>query len=158
MKDMDNLYTKNAEGADLPALNTVIETAVMNWPMEERSKRLAVPVLQYDAVDMQYYKFHVTVFKEEIVGVAVWDPESTAPLPNGEGRLFHGLFVLPLVQCQGVGGRLMEKVFEEAKQHSVNGLLIKAQRVSRGYFSHQGLPALAVSEGDFPWQFWKKLA
>jgi len=155
---MKNLKARKAHQKDLPAINRLIERAVMNWPMAKRVKRLTVPVLQYDESDLAFFELHVATIRDEIVGVAAWDATATQNLPNGQGGLFHGLYVLPLIQGQGVGEKLMEAVFEDARVRQVNGLLIKAQRVSRGYFAHQGIPALAANDGEYPWLYWKKLA
>ena len=107
-------------------------------------------MLQYDETDLQFLKVHVATINDEIVGIAAWDAALSESLPNGLGGLFHGLYVLPVIQGQGVGESLMEAVFEHARFRGVNGLLIKAQRVSKGYFAHQGIPALAANEGDYP--------
>ena len=142
----------------MPRINLLIELAVMNWPMANGMKRRAVPVLQYDEIDLKFLEVHVATIRGEIVGVAAWDATLSEALPNGQGGLFHGLYVLPLIQGQGVGETLMEAVFEDARIREVSGLLIKAQRVSKGYFSHQGIPALASNDGEYPWQYWKALA
>ena len=155
---MNLIKARRALKTDLPKINRLIELAVMNWPMAHRVKRRATPVLQYDETDLQFLKVHVATIKREIVGVAAWDATPSESLPNGQGGLFHGLYVLPLIQGQGVGESLMEAVFEDARILDVSGLLIKAQRVSKGYFAHQGIPALAANEGEYPWQYWKQLA
>jgi GNAT superfamily N-acetyltransferase len=155
---MKLLKARRAVPTDLPQINRLIELAVMNWPMAHRMKRRAAPVLQYDETDLQFLQVHVATIRDEIVGVAAWDATLSESLPNGQGGLFHGLYVLPLIQGQGVGETLMEAVFEDARIRDVSGLLIKAQRVSKGYFAHQGIPALAANEGEYPWQYWKQLA
>lgn len=155
---MKSIKAKSAVPSDLPQINKLIELAVMNWPMADRVKRRAVPVLQYDATDLEFLEVHVATIQGEIVGVAAWDATASESLPNGKGGLFHGLYVLPLIQGQGIGETLMEAVFEDARIHDMTGLLIKAQRVSKGYFAHQGIPALAANDGEYPWQYWKALA
>ena len=65
-----------------------------------------------------------------------------APL-QGEGR--------------GVGLLLMEVVFESARRRGLPGLIIKAHRISRSYFEHQGLERKSAGEGEDPWQYWKGL-
>ena len=138
---MKKLKLRRALAADLPKINSLIELAVINWPMAKRVKRLAVPVLQYDETDLAFLELHVAEYKDEVVGIAAWDATTSQNLPNGQGGLFHGLYVLPLIQGQGVGEKLMQAVFEDARARQVNGLLIKAQRVSKDYFAHQGIPA-----------------
>jgi N-acetylglutamate synthase-like GNAT family acetyltransferase len=154
---MKMINARRAVVSDLPYINALIELAVLNWPMPNRVKRRAVPVLQYDETDQRFLEMHVATIKGEIVGVAAWDATLSESLPNGQGGLFHGLYVLPLIQGQGVGETLMEAVFEDARIREVSGLLIKAQRVSKCYFSHQGIPALTANNGEYPWQYWKEL-
>lgn len=143
---------------DLNAINQLITKAVLNWPMAHRVKRLSLPVLTYDACDMDHYQFLVATFNDQIVGVAAWDQEALQNLPNGKGALFHGLYVLPLVKGQGIGSRLMSAVFAAASGQEASGMLIKSQRVSRDYFEHQSLEALAANNDEYPWQYWKRLA
>ncbi|MDA0979003.1 MAG: GNAT family N-acetyltransferase, partial [Proteobacteria bacterium] len=95
--------------------------------------------------------------RDEVIGVAAWDPAPLQLLPNGPGGLFHGLYVLPVVRGQGVGERLMNAVYSEARVRRLPGLLIKAQRVSRDYFEHHQLEPLAANDSEYPWQFWKRL-
>lgn len=147
-----------ADLADLDQINRVIDAAVMNWPMPKRVKRLAVPVLKYDASDLMFYHLLVATFKNEVVGVAAWDATLSKPSSTKEGGLFHGLYVLPIVQGQGVGEMLMEAVFADARKQKTPGLLVKAQRVSRHYFETHDLEALVANDSDYPWQFWKQLA
>lgn len=144
---MENINVRSAVASDLRAINRTIESAVMNWPMHERVKRMSVSSLQYDASDLDDFDMLVAEFREELVGVAAWQP----------GQL-HGLFVLPILQKQGIGRELMKAVFNAAREKQVNGLLIKSQRVSRSYFEHIGLEPVATNEGEYPWQYWKQLA
>ena len=143
---------------DLPSINFVIKSAIMNWPLPDRLRKITVPVLQYREDDMAALSVLVAKLNGEILGIAAWDSEPTHPLPNGLGGLFHGLFVLPLVQYQGIGTSLMNAVFDEARKIRATGLLIKAQRVSRHYFERHNLPPLAATDDEYPWQYWKRLA
>ena len=147
-----------ATSVDLPRINFVIKSAVMNWPLPDRLRKITVPVMQYREDDMAALSVLVAKLNGEILGIAAWDSEPTHPLPNGLGGLFHGLFVLPLVQYQGIGTSLMDAVFDEARKIRTTGLLIKAQRVSRHYFEHQNLTPLAATKDEYPWQYWKQLA
>lgn len=155
---MENIKIRSATLADLAKINQVIQSAVMNWPMAHRVKRLSVPVLQYRDTDLDFYEVLVATFRDEVVGVGVWDAHPGQSLPNGQGGLFHGLYVLPLIQGQGVGEALMEAVFSDARSRQTNGLLIKAQRVSRNFFEHHQMQALAANDKEYPWQYWKALA
>ena len=147
-----------ATSVDLPRINFVIKSAIMNWPLPDRLRKITVPVMQYSEDDMAALSVLVAKLNGEILGIAAWDSEPTHPLPNGLGGLFHGLFVLPLVQYQGIGTSLMNAVFDEARKIRSTGLLIKAQRVSRHYFERHNLPSLAATDDEYPWQYWKRLA
>lgn len=144
---MKFIKTRVALASDLSTINRTIESAVMNWPMQERVKRLSIPSLQYDEADLEDYDLLVAEYHEEIVGVAAWCPEQ-----------FHGLYVLPVVQRQGIGRELMAQVFNAAKAKQVEGLLIKSQHVSRSFFEHEGLESLTSNDDEYPWQYWKQLA
>lgn len=147
-----------ATAVDLPRINFVIKSAIMNWPLPDRLRKITVPVLQYREDDMAALSVLVAKLNGEILGIAAWDSEPTHPLPNGLGGLFHGLFVLPLVQYQGIGTSLMNAVFDEARKIRTTGLLFKAQRVSRHYFERHNLTPLAATDDEYPWQYWKRLA
>jgi GNAT superfamily N-acetyltransferase len=155
---MESIQTRSAVVSGLPKINNLIGLAVMNWPMAKRLKRLGVPVLQYGQTDLAFLEVFIATFNGEVAGVAGWDPTISQVLPNGQGGLFHGLYVLPLIQGQGVGEKLMSTVFDDARRHQVSGLLIKAQRMSKEYFAHHGIQALAANDGEYPWWYWKALA
>ena len=155
---MKNLTIRSATPSDLDKINLVIESAVLNWPLPNRVKRLAVPVHRYTETDLDFFETLVATFKDEVIGVAAWDAAPAQSLPNGQGGLFHGLYVLPLIQGQGVGEALMEAVFSDARALKTRGLLIKAQRVSRNFFEHHRMQPLAANDNEFPWQYWKRLA
>jgi N-acetylglutamate synthase-like GNAT family acetyltransferase len=155
---MKVVEVRTAVVSDLPEINYLIDKAVMNWAMPARLKRLASPILLYDRVDLEELRVFVATFNGQVVGIAACDIAPLQVLPNGPGGLFHGLYVLPLIQGQGVGKKLMLTVFHDAKCHQVNGLLIKAQRVSKNYFAHQGMQTLSVDGGEYPYKYWKALA
>ena len=131
----------------------------MNWPSPTRLKRLASlhPTITTRWI-VGISTSWVATLNRQVVGVAAWDSATSQTLPNGPGGLFHGLYVLPLIQRQGVGKGLMATVFEDARCHQVNGLLVKAQRISREYFAYQGMQALLFNEAEYPWRYWKDLA
>lgn len=142
-----------ATADDLPGINRLIESSVLNWPMEHRVKRLSVPVLTYDAIDQQNYDMFVCVNHAEIIGVAAFDPNH-AP---GQG-LLHGLYVLPIVQSQGIGRALMDVVFDMAGERGLGSVHVRAERVSAGYFEHQQLAHLEpANDAEYPYRFVKSL-
>jgi len=150
---------------DLDCINNVVAAAVMSWPMPERIKRLSVPVLSYDSEDFKHYRFVVyrqggeikggEVKGGEIKGVAAWNPEAPLVTELGTGRLLHGLYISPDCQGRGYGRDLMAAVLSEAMTLGAEGLVIKAERPSIGFFEHCGLqPLSATGATDYPYQFW----
>jgi GNAT superfamily N-acetyltransferase len=128
----------------LGEVNAVIGRAVLAWPLPERIRQLSVPLLQYDDVDVSHFQM-IGAFLEGrddlprgLAGVAVWDENSV-----------HGLYVHPLAQRAGIGRCLLAAIAGRARRSGIERLLIKAQRVSAGYFEHLGL-ADARSVSPYP--------
>ena len=135
---------------DLNAINCVIDAAVMAWPLAQRVKRLSLSALRYDAQDYEHFEMFVALKDNEIVGVAVWDPVD-------ESGLFHGLYVEPKSQRAGVGKRLMQRVLDRASYLGHESVLVRAERVSAGYFERQRFERVIVSESEYPYQYRRKL-
>lgn len=140
---------------DLDSINNVVAEAVMSWPMPERIKRLSVPVLRYDNEDFKHYRFVIYRDSGEIQGVAAWNPEAPVLTELGTGRLLHGLYIYPRSQGRGHGQTLMAAVLAKAVAQGADGLVVKAERPSIGFFEHCGLqPLPAAGPTDYPYQFW----
>ena len=151
---------QTASATDQSAINRVITDAVMAWPMTERAKRLIIPVLCYNADDLTFFQTIVWRDNDEIVAVAAWDITNRLILNKGRANLLHGLFVSPTSQGRGIGQALMAEVAKQVAQADplLDGLLIKAERVSVSFFEHCGLESIpALNAGDYPYQFWKPL-
>jgi GNAT superfamily N-acetyltransferase len=133
---------------DLEVINDVVTEAVMAWPLPERMKRLSLPVLRYDAVDLEHfsaigaYCLAGTVKPFDLFGVALWDDQA-----------LHGLYVRPEAQGRGVGRSLLETVAARAQQAGIPRLLVKAERVAAGYFQQLDLAA-AGAESPYPYAFY----
>lgn len=118
---------------DITDVNAVIRAAVHRWPMPERVRRLSLPLLQYDAVDMEHYTFIGCFLKGQpdtkraLIGVVVWD-----------NCCVHGLYVNPATQGQGIGRALLAAVARTMPPGS-QPLQVKAQRVSATFFEQVGL-------------------
>lgn len=153
-----NIEIRPAETYDLRPINRLIESAVMNWPTGARVKRLSVTPLQYDAVDLDHYEIVVGTIRGEVVAVAVWDPHSVGRPDMPTEALLHGLYVLPMLQQQGIGRQLIDAVLSDARIRNLPVLTVKAQRLSRDYFEHQGFEARAVNDDEYPWQYWKRVS
>jgi GNAT superfamily N-acetyltransferase len=140
---------------DLDCINHVVAAAIMSWPMPERVKRLSVPVLSYDSEDFKHYRFAVYRDADQIQGVAAWNSEEPIATKLGAGRLLHGLYIYPDFQGRGLGRTLMAAVLAEAVALGADGLVVKAERPSIGFFEQCGLqPLPAAGPTDYPYQFW----
>lgn len=155
---MGEVIIRPALAADLPEVNQIITDAVMAWPLAERVKRLAVPVVTYSAVDLQEYELLMAQVNNEIAGVAAWQPLPEVLLRGKATCLLHGLYVAPSTQKRGIGTVLLKAAGEQAARAGAQGLLLKAERVAVSYFEHQGLERLGEEAiGAYPYQFWQAL-
>lgn len=145
-----DITLRPATADDLDAINRVIASAILNWPMANRTKRLAATTHTYDAVDLTDFDIFVCARGKEIIGVAAWDPDY-----QGTTSLLHGLYVLPIVQGQGIGRKLMDLVFARAAEQKVQGVLVKAERVSASYFEHRHLDRVESAANEYPFQYFK---
>ena len=145
---MTEVLIRTLGARDLEAINQVVTEAVMSWPLAERTRRLALPVLRYDAVDLDHfeaigvYAVNGRALPVGLYGVALWD-----------AQLLHGLYVCPAAQRRGLGRRLLDAVAERAGRAGTARLLIKAERVSASYFERLGLPR-ADAETAYPYAFY----
>lgn len=145
---------------DLPALNAVIEHAVMRWNLPERVKRLALPGYRYSQHDLR--ELHLLLAEDDgsIVGVAAWEPASPHDVPPGQrGLLLHGLYIEPQRQSQGVGKQLLAAAVAAAREHGFDGIVVKAQADAQGYFEAQGFAPMAVQDAgrDYQHRLWKHI-
>lgn len=146
---------------DLPAVNQVIEAAVMTWQLPERVKRLSLPSYRYDALDLDHLETVVAVTHSgRIVGVAAWEEAEPQDCPAGKtALLLHGLYVSPEEQRGGIGSRLLAAAEEAARIAGTDGLLVKAQNDAVAFFLAHGLerfPALDPAR-HYANRLWKPL-
>lgn len=151
-----------ATGADLAAINAVIERAVTTWNLSERVKRLTLPSYRYNAHDLEHLRI---VLAEDadgtVLGVAAWEPASPRDLPAGKtGLLLHGLYVDPQCQRAGAGRQLLDAAVGAAREQGFDGLLVKARPEAEGFFLACGHVALPVTDAErhYPHRFWKAVA
>ena len=144
----------------------------MAWPLAERVKRLALPVLKYDPIDMTNLQMLVFDRDGEVAGIAAWgedtgngpsasDGPSSSDGPTAARQaLLHGLYVHPDMQGRGIGRALQRAVFASAQQDGMQAVLLRAERVSVGYFEKCGYAALPPSSepgNTYPYRYWKPL-
>ncbi|WP_018954078.1 GNAT family N-acetyltransferase [Thioalkalivibrio sulfidiphilus] len=145
--------------ADLPAINGVIERAVMTWRLPERVKRLSLPLYRYSETDLGHLEVWVAEEDSVVTGLAAWEPAERADLPEGmSGLLLHGLYVDPERQRQGIGAHLLAVCLERSRELGLDGVLIKAQADAEPFFQRRGLERLPVRDEsrDYALRYWHR--
>lgn len=149
-----------AQRAELDTLNQIVTAAVMGWPVSDRVKRTSLPILRYDAMDMDELEFLVAEERGEIAGLAAWDATTSLRGPDGlTGALLHGLYVQPERQAEGIGRTLQNAVVRQAAERGFDGVLVKAERPSASYFAAQGYQHLPESRElglQYPYLYWRR--
>ncbi|MEZ5476352.1 MAG: GNAT family N-acetyltransferase [Thiolinea sp.] len=152
---------RQAMPADLPALNRVVEAAVMSWNLPERVKRLSLPSYRYDEADLQHlilWLVEQSDSAEPVLAVAGWEAADASECPSHQrGLLLHGLYVLPQYRHHGLGTRLLQAAEQAAGAEAYAGVLVKAQKQAAGFFRKQGYQPLPVTDcsRDYAHRFWK---
>ena len=131
---------------ELEAINRIVEAAVMGWDLPERVLRLALDSYLYTALDFSHLDLFVAeAADQQLAGVAAIEPVNVADYPGQEGAmLLHGLYVLPAMQGQGVGTRLLKEAEQHVKAQGGNRLLVKAQKDAEGFFIGHGMQPVSV--------------
>jgi GNAT superfamily N-acetyltransferase len=146
---------------DLPAINRVIEAAVMTWDLPERVKRLSLPSYRYDAFDFDHLQIVVADDASgQLVGLASWEAADPRDCPaDRNGLLLHGLYVDPAAQRAGVGSALLHAALAAVSERGCDGLLVKAQADAVGFFMARGLEPLPVEDHarHYANRFWKAM-
>ena len=153
------IHIRPADQADLEAINHVIEAAVMTWDLPERVKRLSLPSYRYDAVDLDHLEIVLAEdYEHNIIGVAAWEQADTKDIPAGHKALsLHGIYVEPANHQQGVGSQLFLAAEDAVCKQELDGLLVKAQEGSNGFFISQHMEPLQVDDPmhHYANRFWK---
>jgi GNAT superfamily N-acetyltransferase len=157
----NEIAIRPAVEADLPAINRVIEAAVMTWRLPERVKRLSLPSYRYTELDLEHFGMVVAEDPDErILGVAAWEPADDSDTPQRlSGLLLHGLYVSPTCHHRGIGRMLLRQAEQAALREGRNGLLVKAQEDAIGFFAARGMQRLEVQDAarHYPNRYWKEV-
>jgi predicted N-acetyltransferase YhbS len=158
VKVMPETLTATATKEDLPAINQVIEAAIMRWNLPERVKRLSIPSYFYNEQDLQHLEIVVAKQDNAIIAVASWEPAENKDTPDNQtGLLLHGLYVHPDKQNHGIGKKLLNAAENAARNKGLNGLLVKAQADAVDYFIKQGMHEIRIqnTSRDYAHRLWK---
>lgn len=157
-----SIQIRAATTSDLPAINQVIEAAVMTWDLPERVKRLSLPSYRYHELDLKHLIMVVAETDAAgIVGVAAWEPAEAKDCPAGQsGMLLHGLYVDPSAQGSGIGSALFNDAEAAAHIARVDGLLVKAQVDAAGFFTARGMRRMTPGDArrDYAHRYWKAVS
>ena len=150
------LRIARSEQSDLTTINGIVERAVLRWPMSMRVKKRAIPLLQYDVIDMASYTFFRCELGDIIVAAIALDFEYTSADRFRNELLLHGIYVDPVAQGRGVGRALLDFAEHQARENNFDGVALKAERVSRGFFANCGYSHCAPETSrDYPY-FYRK--
>ena len=143
---------------DLLFINGIIEAAVMSWSLPERVKRLSMPGYRYDAAALESVEMQVASDSDgDIVGVVAWcEPDESIALDDRQSLLLHGVFVDTTSHRQGVGRKLVDTALAQAKEKSLDGLLVHVQPDALAFFQALAFEQLPVvdEEVDYKHRYW----
>lgn len=160
--NLQAIRLRPASAADLPAINRVIERAVLTWKLPERVIRLALPSYRYHPQDLGHMRLLVAeTALGDMLGVAALDAAEPGDLPpHKSGLLLHGLYVDPECHGIGVGSQLLHAACLESAARGLDGLLVKAQPDAVRFFQSRGMTRLPVKNPDldYPHRLWMATA
>lgn len=153
-----SITIRRAHAADLPAINQIVEAAIMTWKLPERVKRLSLPSYRYTETDLAHQHIVIAAENNNIVGVAAWETADPADTPDRQSALLlHGIYVDPSRQHQGIGRQLYETAQSAACSQALSGLLVKAQADAVPFFMALGMQRVEVKDAtrDYANRLWK---
>lgn len=155
------VHLRAASLSDLPAINQVIESAIMSWDLPERVKRLSLPSYQYNKHDLSHMQIVVAEnSREDITGMYALDQVDARDRPGNESTLLlHGLYVKSDRHREGIGQALFAHAENQVHSRGETGLLVKAQPRAINFFRAQGMKQLPVQDAtrDYSYLFWKRI-
>lgn len=145
-----------AQLQDLADINQIIESAVMQWDLPERVKRLSLPSMTYTETDFAYYQMIKAVCQNSICGVLAMDHDTYR---SEHASLIHGIFVGPDKQKQGVGSRLIQEAERLSQLAGSKHITVRAQKDAQGFFLSNGMNKLDIQnvQSDYATRYTKAL-
>ena len=153
-------HLRYATENDLPAINLVIDAAIMAWNLPDRVKRLSLPSYHYNEVDLQHFEIVIIEQHTQILGLVAWEQADIKDTPAQQtGLLLHGIYVQPDFQHHGIGSILLQAAETAVRQQGLNGLLLKAQTDAIPFFSKKGFQPVEIKNKsrDYANRLWKTL-
>ena len=152
----------SARPRDLDVIRSIIESAINAWPAPDRLKRCALPVLAYDALDLEDHEVLLVRLGNEPVAVGAWQVDARLPDPEQRtSTLLHGLYVAQTAQGTGLGRWLQGTIAARAVAAGFHGLHVKAERFAQTYFTRCGYRRLRGDQRPlesghaYPYWFWQ---
>lgn len=156
-----SINLRMAEGADLEAVNELIEVAMDTWDLSDRVKRISLPLYRYQAHDLEHLQVVVAeTVDSRLVGVAaVEQPVSGTHDTGCCTAMLHGIYVAADDHRKGIGSLLLASIEKLASRENVDGLLVKARPEASSFFRARGFAALPVDNHsrDYPYRYFKHL-
>ena len=149
-----------AADCELTRVNEVVAASLGSWGLPARVRRLALPSLLYDEVDLE--QMSVVLVEEPKSGVAVGAWEAAAgrdAVPGSRSVLLHGLYVIPSSQGQGLGTALLELASHWMLARGFDAITARVWRESEAFFRNRGFVPLTRSDtaGSYPRRMWRAL-
>ncbi len=124
----------------LDVVNDIVEEAVSSWGIADRVRRLILPSLLYNEVDLQHMRF--LLLDDEggkAVAVAIWEEIGGTDTSSRTRKVqLHGLYVRPRWQRQGLGAGILEFVGLWVGMHGLDGITVRPWRESEAFFRRHG--------------------
>ena len=149
-----------AAGRELVRVNEVVAASLGSWGLPARVRRLALPSLLYNEVDLEMMNVVLVEDLESGVAVAAWEAAAGRDaVPGSRSVLLHGLYVVPSSQGHGLGTALLELASHWMLSRGFDGITARVWRESEGFFHSRGFVPLTRSDtdGSYPHRMWRAL-
>ena len=160
-QNLAGIHLRPATLADLENINVVVAAAMRSWRLSERVIRLSLPLYRYAGEDLRHQQLLLAESETgNVVGVVALEAADAAETTGvRKPALLHGIYVDPAWQHMGVGSFLLDHAEHIARSGGYDGMLVKANPESIGFFETRNYQQLSVGDParDYPYRFWKPL-